>query len=58
MKRAPTFCAGQLGGADPLVPFREVEVRVDFERAVPFLETLMQEFKIPGNVQKVDTAVK
>ena len=44
--------------ADPSVPFRRLEVRVNDPKAVPFFESLMSEYGIPGGVNIVETGVK
>ena len=44
--------------ADPAVPFRRLEVRVNDPKAAPFFESLMSEYGIPGAVNIVETGVK
>ena len=43
---------------DPDVPFNLLEVRINDPKGVPYFQSLVDEFKIPGKVKVVDTEIK
>jgi hypothetical protein len=43
---------------DPKVPFNQLEVRINDQKGVPFFQSLIDEFQIPGQVKVVNTKIK
>ncbi len=43
---------------NPSIPFKELEIVVNDSRLIPYFESLLQEFNIPGQVKVVPTQVK
>jgi hypothetical protein len=43
---------------DPKVPFNRLEVRINDQRGIPYFQSLIDEFQIPGNVRAVETQIK
>lgn len=44
--------------SDPQVPFNRVEVRINDQRGVPYFQSLLDEFEIPGQVKVVRTNIE